>query len=184
MSMQAYLDNIQAKTGKTVEDFRSLAAEKGLVSYREINLWLKSEFGLGGGHANLVSQLLANADKMLAKPDDKLDGNFAGLKGKWRPVFDTLNAQLQALGEDYSTSPTRSYISLLRNGKKFGIVEISAADHIDIGIKLKGAESSDRFSPAGSWNAMMTHRVRINTPGEIDKVVLEMLKRAYAAVQN
>ncbi len=182
MTMQAYLDNIQAKTGKTVEDFRSLADEKGLQTYREINQWLKSEYGLGGGHANLVSQLLANAEKMQAKPEDKLDGNFAGAKSKWRVVFETLNAQLQVLGEDYSTSPTRSYISLLRGVKKFGIVEISAADHIVIGIKLKGDDVSDRFSASGSWNAMMTHKVRIDAAEAIDTAVMDMLKRAYAAV--
>jgi hypothetical protein len=33
---QSYLDNIKAKTGKTPDDFRALAAEKGLVKNGEI----------------------------------------------------------------------------------------------------------------------------------------------------
>ena len=31
MSFQAYLDNIQAKTGKTPADFRAMAADKGFA---------------------------------------------------------------------------------------------------------------------------------------------------------
>jgi hypothetical protein len=37
---QSYLDNIQAKTGKTLDDFRRLAAEKGLSKHGEVVNWL------------------------------------------------------------------------------------------------------------------------------------------------
>lgn len=60
MSFQAYLDNIQAKTGKTAEDFVKLATKKGFiekgilkpsVKATEIVQWLKDEYELGHGHA-------------------------------------------------------------------------------------------------------------------------------------
>jgi hypothetical protein len=60
MSFQAYLDNIQAKTGKTAEDFVKLATKKGFiengtlktsVKATEIVQWLKDDFELGHGHA-------------------------------------------------------------------------------------------------------------------------------------
>jgi Domain of unknown function (DUF4287) len=55
MSFQAYLDNIQAKTGKSPDDLRALATEKGLlpglVKVTAITDWLKADFGLGHGHA-------------------------------------------------------------------------------------------------------------------------------------
>jgi hypothetical protein len=58
MSFQAYIDNIKAKTGKTPEDFRQLAAAKGLlkpgVKAGEIVAWLKKDFSLGHGHAMAV----------------------------------------------------------------------------------------------------------------------------------
>lgn len=58
MSFQAYLDNIKAKTGKTPEDFKKLAEEKGLlkpgVKAMEIVNWLKKDFGLGHGHAMAI----------------------------------------------------------------------------------------------------------------------------------
>jgi len=58
MSFQAYLDNIQAKTGLTHEDFRKLAEKKGLlkpgVKAGEIVAWLKKDFDLGHGHAMAI----------------------------------------------------------------------------------------------------------------------------------
>lgn len=60
MSFQAYLDNIQAKTGQDAEGFVALAVEKGFVAdgglapgvkAGQIIDWLKADFGLGHGHA-------------------------------------------------------------------------------------------------------------------------------------
>lgn len=67
MSFQAYLDNIQAKTGKTPADFRQLAIAKGFatatgiapgVKATQITDWLKAEFDLGHGHAMAIFALL------------------------------------------------------------------------------------------------------------------------------
>ncbi len=67
MSFQAYLDNIQAKTGQSPDDFRRLAGGKNLtengalrpgVKAGEIVAWLKSDFGLGHGHAMAIVAVL------------------------------------------------------------------------------------------------------------------------------
>lgn len=54
MTYKAYIDNIYAKTSKTPEDYRKAAKEKGLVKYGELLKWLKTECGLGHGHANAI----------------------------------------------------------------------------------------------------------------------------------
>jgi hypothetical protein len=63
MSFQAYLDNIKTKTGKGPDDFKNLAEIKGFlqdghlvktVKATEITTWLKTEFGLGHGHAMAI----------------------------------------------------------------------------------------------------------------------------------
>jgi hypothetical protein len=63
MSFQAYLDNIEAKTGKTPADFKKLATDKGFMNdgklnpntkATEITNWLKEEFDLGHGHAMAI----------------------------------------------------------------------------------------------------------------------------------
>jgi hypothetical protein len=67
MSFQAYLDNIQAKTGKSPDDFRKLATRKGFaeggrlkadVKVGAVVAWLKAEYALGHGHAMAIVALL------------------------------------------------------------------------------------------------------------------------------
>jgi len=181
MSFQAYLDTIKAKTGKTPEDFKALAAEKGLTKYSEVVAWLKADFGLGQGHANVIAQLLTNAEKLAASPDDKLSGHFSGPKARWRPAYEALAAQIAQFGPDAGLAPNQSYINVQRSGKKFAIVQVSSAERLDIGIKLKSAAPAGRFEAAGAWNAMVTHCVQITDPAQIDAEVIDWLRQAYAA---
>ena len=182
MSYQAYLDTIKAKTGKTPEDFQVLAAEKGLTQYSEVMAWLKADYGLGHGHANVIAQILTKPDTSTVTPDDKIAKLFIGKKEKWRQPYDTLLANLNEFGTDVGVAATSSYISLLRGSKKFGIVQ-PTSERLDIGIKLKDAAPTERFEAAGSWNNMVTHRVRISDPTQIDADVMVWLKQAYAAAK-
>jgi len=54
------------------------------------------------------------------------------------------------------------------------------AERLDIGIKLKDTPPEGRLESAGSWNSMVTHRVRVHTPDEIDSELFGWLERAYA----
>ena len=182
MSYQAYLDNIQAKTGKTPDDFRMLAAEKGLTQYSEVMAWLKADYGLGHGHANVIAQILTKPDTGNVTPNDKIAKLFTGKKEQWRQPYDDLLANLNEFGTDVGVAATSSYISLLRGSKKFGIVQ-PTSERLDIGIKLKDAALTERFEAAGTWNNMVTHRVRISDPAQIDEDVLAWLKQAYAAAK-
>jgi hypothetical protein len=66
MSFQAYLDNIQKKTGKSPDDLIKLATRKGFlengklkpeVKAGQIVQWLKDDFELGHGHAMAIYAL-------------------------------------------------------------------------------------------------------------------------------
>lgn len=72
MSFQAYLDNIQAKTGRTPADFRELAAAKGFieagvlrkgVKAGDVLAWLAEDFDLGRGHGMAIVALLKGAKR-------------------------------------------------------------------------------------------------------------------------
>jgi hypothetical protein len=62
VTFEAYIDNIQAKTGETPEDFRKLAKKKGLLTPQtkagEIVAWLNEDFDLGRGHEMAIYALL------------------------------------------------------------------------------------------------------------------------------
>lgn len=63
MSFQGYLDNIEAKTGKTPQEFIDLAKAKNLTEFNEIIDWLKTDFDLGLGHARALAELTRHGDK-------------------------------------------------------------------------------------------------------------------------
>ena len=77
MSFQAYLDNIEAKTGKSPDQFRQWGNDKGFstgaglasgVKAGAIVAALKQEFGLGHGHAMAIVALLKGAKQDGKKP--------------------------------------------------------------------------------------------------------------------
>jgi len=72
MSFQAYLDNIKTKTGRSPDDFKKLAEQKGFlnkgklkdgVKAGEIVTWLKKDFELGHGHAMAIFALFKGIKK-------------------------------------------------------------------------------------------------------------------------
>ncbi len=182
MSFQAYLDNIGAKTGKTPEDFKQLAEKRGLlkpgVKAGEIVAWLKQDFGLGHGHAMAIYAVFQQ--KKEAKPGivESIDKHFTGGKSIWRKPFDGLMTKIKKFGDDIQIATTDSYLSLLRDNRKFAVIYM-VSGRMDIGIKLKGHEPTERFKLAGDWNTMVTHRVQINEPKQLDSQVLQWLKEAY-----
>jgi len=78
MTFKAYLENIQAKTGKTPEEFLAIAKKKGFVKdgkiiakHADLLAWLKSDVGLGHGHANamiLYLRISTNDPKVKNRP--------------------------------------------------------------------------------------------------------------------
>lgn len=58
MSFQAYLDNIEEKTGKTPKEFIAEAKKKKLTESKDIIAWLKKDYGLGLGHARALDYVI------------------------------------------------------------------------------------------------------------------------------
>ena len=184
MSYQAYLDTIKEKTGKSPQDFRAIADAKGLlapdVKAGAVIAWLKDDFGLGHGHAMALYGAIKPASGPRLSLDQEVDKHFAGRRAAWKPTYARLQATFRTFGDDVSVQPTNSYISVLRRGRKFSILQVTG-DRFDVGIKLKGTDATDRLQTAGLWNAMVTHRVRIAGPDQVDPQLVGWLRRAYDA---
>jgi hypothetical protein len=185
MSYQAYLDSIKAKTGKTPAEFRALARDKGLlgpgVKAGEVVRWLKEEYGLGHGHAMAMYGAIKPADGPRQSADEAVAAHFAERRAGWRQTYDRLIASVAQFGSDVSEQPAKSYISLVRDGKKFAIVKVTS-ERFDVGIKLKDTAPTGRLTAAGGWNAMVTHRVAVANPGEVDPELIRWMRSAYGGV--
>lgn len=71
MSFQAYLDNIEKKTGKTPNEFIALANERGYddpsVKAGSILAWLKVDFDLSRGYGMALVQVIRNGPEISDK---------------------------------------------------------------------------------------------------------------------
>ncbi|TXK19076.1 DUF4287 domain-containing protein [Homoserinibacter sp. GY 40078] len=71
MSFQAYLDNIEEKTGLTPRQFVELAHERGLdqpgVKAGAIVEWLKEDYDLGRGHAMALVHVITKGPQISDK---------------------------------------------------------------------------------------------------------------------
>ena len=97
---------------------------------------------------------------------------------EYGPARATLLGHHQTFGKQVEASPKKAYVSL-RLGKQFAILQPSTTTRIDVGLVLPGVEPSERLEASGSFNAMMTHRVRVAKPSEVDEELVGWLRQAY-----
>ncbi len=177
----AMIAGLGAKTGKSLPEWLDLLGANKLSKHKDIVSWLKTKHGLGHGFANMIALQALNSDSHTSSDTDSLvEAQYAGAKAALRPIYDAILKAVGKFGADVEISPKKSYVSL-RRSKQFAIVQPSASTRVDVGINLKGVSPRGRLETSGSFNAMLSHRVRVSTPAEIDQELVGWLKRAYEA---
>lgn len=174
------IENLKAKTGKSLEQWVAIAKKAKLAKHGEIVGFLKSEHELGHGYANLVAQKTLAGDAPEPGGDQLVNAQYAGAKAGLRPIYDALMAAVGKFGSDVEVSPKKTYVSLRRN-KQFGLIQPSTATRVDVGINLKGTPSAGRLEASGSFNAMVSHRVRLEDKAGVDRELIGWLRKAYDA---
>ena len=173
--------NIEAQTSKTRAQWLKLAQAKGFAKHGELLAWLKAEHGLTHGNANLIAiRAREAAAGGAAGSDDLVAAQYAGAKAALKPLYDAVIAAAQGLGADVEVAPKKGYVSL-RRSKQFALVQPSTATRLDLGLVLKGVAPQGRLEASGSFNAMCTHRIRIEDGAAFDATVKKWLKQAYDA---
>jgi hypothetical protein len=177
----AMIAGLKEKTGKALEEWLVILRASKLSRHREFMGLLKNEHGLTHGFANMIALQALNSDSQTAGDADALvEAQYEGAKAALRPLYDALLAAIRKFGKDVEVSPKKAYVSLRRN-KQFAIIQPSTASRLDVGINLKGALPRGRLEASGSFNAMVSHRVRVTSLKEVDKELLAWLKEAYEA---
>jgi len=177
----AMIAGLPEKTGKSLEEWLVIVRASQLSKHKEFMTLLKEKHGLTHGFANMIALQALQSDSHTAGDTGALvDSQYAGAKAELRPLYDKLLAAIQKMGKDIEVSPKKAYVSLRRN-KQFAILQPSTATRLDVGINLKGTKPTGRLEASGSFNAMVSHRVRLSKATEIDKELLGWLKQAYEA---
>ena len=173
--------NLEKQSGRSKAAWIALANGAGFARHGELVAWLKREHGIGHGYANLVAIRAREAAAGGAADDDALLATlFGGKKAGLKSRHDAVMALVRALGSDVEVAPKKTYVSL-RRSKQFGLIQPSTADRIDVGLNLKGMAPAGRLEASGSFNAMVSHRVRLAKGSVVDAELKRWLKQAYDA---
>ncbi|MEK7264661.1 MAG: DUF5655 domain-containing protein [Pseudomonadota bacterium] len=168
------------KTGKTLDQWLAIAKKSGADKHGVLVAFLKSDHNLTHGFANMIAlkHFKSDAGSLADKGIDLVAAQYAGDKAALRPIYDTLEKLIRALGDDIEISPKKAYASV-RRSKQFAIIQPSTKTRVDLGLNLKGVGPAGRLEASGSFNSMVTHRVKLETPSDVDKQLSAWLKRAY-----
>lgn len=169
------LRNIPEKTGKTLSQWHKILKASSLEKHGQLVSLLKKEHGVTHGFANLISAKFLKAD---TDSGDELIAQQYSAKADLRPIYDALVKKIAKIGKDVEFAPKKTYVSLRRK-KQFGLIQPSTKTRVDVGLNLKGAKATRRLEKSGSFNAMVTHRVRLSDVGDVDEQLIGWLRDAY-----
>ncbi len=170
--------NLKEKFGKSLEEWIKVVNKKGLTKHGEILKYLKAEHGFTHGYANLVSMKARQADAGSADSDDLVTQQYSGDKANLKPIYDSIIKEVNKFGKDVELAPKKAYVSVRRN-KQFAIIQPSTKTRVDVGINLKDVKPQGRLEKSGSFNSMVSHRVKIEDKNQVDKDLINWLKQAY-----
>lgn len=162
----AMIGRLPELTGRSLEEWKAVVARSGLTAHGKIVAMLKGEgvtqvgCGVGGGGGGPGGGAVRR-----------------GARAAMRPVYDTIMSEVTRFGPDVEVAPKRAYVSVRRK-TQFALLQPSAG-RLDVGIKLPGTSPTKRLVASGSFNAMVSHRVRIGSVAEVDAALVRWLREAY-----
>jgi hypothetical protein len=177
-ALETMLANLEKNTGKSLAEWVALLRPQNFAKHGEIVSFLKTEHSFGHGFANLVAhEVLQSHAGALAETTDLVADQYKG-KEQLRPMYDAIMAAVAGFGNDVEIAPKKGYVSLRRK-KQFALVQPSTKTRLDLGLNIKGLAPVGQLEASGSFNAMCTHRVRLEQPADLGPEVIEWLKAAY-----
>lgn len=175
---QTQIANIEKNTGKTLQQWIEIVNKSGFAKHGELVNFLKEKHGFTHGNANTVVHFAKQSHAGAAENSDDLIAEQYKGKENLKPWYDKIMAEINKFGKDVEAAPKKAYVSLRRK-KQFALIQPSTKDRLDIGLNIKGVEPSGIVEDGKKWNAMCTHRIRIENEKAINKDLFNWIKQAY-----
>lgn len=179
-AVQTQINNIQKKTGMSLDELSALVKKSGLSKHGEIRDMLKEKLGLGHGDANALVHVVLQSDGTRAaegkSEDAVLDEIYSGAKAGFRTIHEKLMKEIQKFGE-FEVVPKKGYVSLRRK-KQFAMIGPKTNTRFEVGINAKDFKKHARLleQPKGS---MCNYIVNLSDAKEVDAELVAWIKSAF-----
>ncbi|WP_339334661.1 MULTISPECIES: DUF4287 domain-containing protein [unclassified Croceitalea] len=173
-ALQTMISNMPEKTGKSLEEWKSILKKKAFTKHSEGVNFLKKEHQVTHGFANTIVTLSKEENQA---PVDLVTEQYKG-KEALLPIYEKLLESIKDLGNDITITPKKGSVSIIRK-RQFVLIKPATKTRIDLGLKLKDKPTTDRLGNSGPFGTMCTHRVKLTSTSEIDAELIDWMKEAY-----
>lgn len=181
-NIETQISNIQAKTGKSLDELRAIIAGSGLTKHSDIRALLQSDLGLSYVYADTLILYIRRADEARAAAaagvteDDVLAQIYTGPKAAMRPIHEKLIAAMSDFGP-FEVAPKKGYVSLRRK-KQFCMIGPATNTRFEVGLNIKGLDATDRLQLLPPGN-LCTFKVKMTSADEVDEELIGWIRYAY-----
>jgi hypothetical protein len=184
---QKWVADLEAKTGRSLEEWLALVKKSGPGDEAGRRDWLKSEHKLGTNSAWWIAERAEgkgleadNPELYLAAAEKYVDAMFGGKKAALRPLYDELLRLGLSVGKDVKACPCQTIVPLYRK-HVFAQIKPTTNTRIDMGFALGPRRAEGRLIDTGGFakKDRITHRIGVSSAADIDEELKRFLKAAY-----
>ncbi len=176
------LENIQAKTGKSLVELCQIVKDNGLEKHGQIRTYMMETFDIGYGDANLIASYVRNPNDPGFSNSEQIDVDplisqiYSGAKEKFFPLHQKLMGEIETFGE-FTIAPKKSNVSLRRK-RQFVLLGPATNSRFEVGLNLKKEISDARIKPQPK-GSMCNYIVVVNFLNEVDDQLVDWMRMAY-----
>jgi len=180
-ALETQIRNIQARTGKTLDQLHGVIRASGLTRHGEIRDMLKRDLGMGHGDANTLVHTYAQSSAPAAATGTApagvvLDEIYSGAKAHLGPIHDRLLAAIERFGP-FEIAPKKGYVSLRRK-KQFATIGPATKTRVEVGLNMKGVEATTRLIALPS-GGMCQYKVHVTAAEDANPELVAWIRHAY-----
>ncbi len=180
-AMDGVIDNMQERTGRSLDEWVALVQREGLdpLDQKAVRAWLREVHGVLQNSQWAIAMATAEAAGWtLPTADEYTESLYAGPKAHLRPIHDAALRELLALGDDVEIEGRQSYITV-RRARQFGLLVPATKRRVDLGLRFRSEPVHPRLSEAKNLG-QCTHKVGIEAVDEVDDDLVGLMRLAYA----
>jgi len=171
---------LERRTGEGVDVWVARVAALGDIDETHLRSWLTERGVTGYPQMILVMERFGYPDYLLASADELIDGQYTD-RPQLRPVLDELLLRAADLGE-VDVQARKTYVTLVTPKRTFALIRATTRDRVDLGLRLPGVDVGGRLLAAPRLgNDYVNVRIALQTPDDVDDLVVDWLRKAYAA---
>lgn len=170
------LANLLAETGQTLSEHAAEIKQEKLEKHGVMVAYLKENYGLGHGNANLLTAKIRELHAGGPVSDaELLAAQYGGPKAALLPIYTELASICENMGDDVTVVIQKTAVAFRRN-KLFAVVIAASAKRIQLGLNLPQTPAGDRVIAKKS---MCSHQLNITQPDAIDDQLVGWIRASY-----